>query len=292
MRSIWRGHIRFSLVTIPIRVYGAIDSAQTIRFNQLHKECLGPIGYDKRCKKCDQKVRNDEIQKGYQYEPDQYVIIQASDFEKIKLKSTKVIEIDGFMDASAIHPTLYDMPYFAGPDGAVAAAPYSLLCQAMQEAGQVGMGKVVLRDREEIVALAPHEGGLVLYKIRNPGQVRRMKEVPLVNGRQEIDADQLKLARHLLSTMSITLDSFDATDGYDRSLREIIQAKIDGKDIVVSEEKEQPVVDIMTALKQSIDQAKGRRGQMVKATGKRKKAKSAASNRAVKPVNKRKRKPA
>src|SRR5438128_375954 len=120
MRSIWKGHIQFSLVTIPVKVYNAIDTAQAIHFNQLHKGCNGPIAYDKRCKKCNKVLSNEEIVKGYQYEPDQYVILEPEDLEKIRLKSTKVIEIQGFVDASEVHPMLYEAPYFAGPDGVVA----------------------------------------------------------------------------------------------------------------------------------------------------------------------------
>src|SRR5207247_4855925 len=115
MRSIWKGHIQFSLVTIPVKVYNAIDTAQAIHFNQLHKGCNGPIAYDKRCKKCNKVLSNEEIVKGYQYEPDQYVILEPEDLEKIRLKSTKVIEIQGFVDASEVHPMLYEAPYFAGP---------------------------------------------------------------------------------------------------------------------------------------------------------------------------------
>src|SRR5262245_1399015 len=104
MRSIWKGHIRFSLVTIPVRIYNAIDTAQSIAFNQLHRDCNGRIGYDKRCKKCSQTVSGDEIVKGYQYQPDQYVVIEPTDLDKLKLESTKIIEIEGFVSASEVHP--------------------------------------------------------------------------------------------------------------------------------------------------------------------------------------------
>ena len=103
LRSIWKGHIRFSLVTIPIRIYNAVDTAQTVSFNQLHKQDNGRVGYDKRCKKCHERVSNEDIVKGYQYEPDQYVVFEKEDLEKLKLKSTKVIEIQGFIDASELH---------------------------------------------------------------------------------------------------------------------------------------------------------------------------------------------
>src|SRR5690348_7558455 len=117
MKSIWKGHIRFSLVTIPIRIYSAVNSQETIRFNQLHKEDNGPVGYDKKCKKCGKVLAAEDIVKGYEFEPEQYVIIPAEDLNNIKLKSTKVIEIEGFIESNQVHPTLYDAPYFAGPDG-------------------------------------------------------------------------------------------------------------------------------------------------------------------------------
>src|SRR5256886_2770266 len=186
MRSIWKGHIRFSLVTIPIRIYNAVDTAEAaIRFNQLHKEDNGAVGYDKKCKKCGKVLTTDQIVKGYQFEPEQYVIVSPEDFEKIKLKSTKIIEIEGFIDAAEVHPSLYESPYFAGPDGPVAAKTYSLLSQALKASGKVGIGKVVLRDREEVVMIAPQQGGLMLYKLRSPSELRKMESVPQIEQRSE-----------------------------------------------------------------------------------------------------------
>src|SRR5260370_17267305 len=115
MRSIWKGHIRFSLVTIPIRIYNAVDTEETIRFNQLHKEDNGAVGYEKKCKKCGKTLTADEIVKGYQFEPEQYVIVLPEDIEKVKLKRTKGMEIEGFIDASKGHSPLYDSPYYSYP---------------------------------------------------------------------------------------------------------------------------------------------------------------------------------
>ena len=147
MRSIWKGHIRFLLVAIPVRVYNAIETSEKISLNQLHKEDYGPIGYDKRCKKCNQIVLNEDIIKGYQYSKDQYAILEPDDIAKIKLKTTKVIDIVGFVDASEIPSTLYDAPYYAGPDGEVGAKTYALLREVLKQTGKVGLGKVVLRPR-------------------------------------------------------------------------------------------------------------------------------------------------
>ena len=271
MRSIWKGHIQFSLVTIPIRIYNAVDTAETIRFNQLHKDDNGPVGYDKKCKKCSKVLTNDEIVKGYQFEPEQYVIVTSEDLEKIKLKSTKVIEISGFIDRDEVAPSLYDSPYFAGPDGPVAAKTYSLLSEALKTSGKVGVGKVVLRDREEIVMISPQDGGLILYKLRHPSELRSMTDVPQIE-RKEINKDELKLSISLVESMTSSLKEIDLADHYSDALRELIEAKVAGKQVVAVAEEQKAPVDIMTALKQSIEQAKAKKKPMEKAKGEKKEA--------------------
>src|SRR6266566_209259 len=274
MRSIWKGHIRFSLVTIPIRIYNAVDTAETIRFNQLHKEDNGAVGYEKKCKKCGKTLTAEEIVKGYQFEPEQYVIVSPEDLAKIKLKSTKVIEIAGFIDAGEVQPSLYESPYFAGPDGPVAAKTYSLLTQALRASGKVGVGKVVLRDREEVVMISPLDGGLVLYKLRNPQELRKMDDVPQIE-QKEANKEELKLSISLVESMASSLKEMDLTDRYRDALREMIEAKIAGKQVVSVPEEEKPVVDIMTALKQSIERTKAQKKPMEKAKGEKKPAEEA-----------------
>jgi DNA end-binding protein Ku len=272
MRSIWKGYIRFSLVTIPIRIYNAVNTEETIRFNQLHKDDNGPVGYEKKCKKCGKTLTSEEIVKGYQFEPEQYVIVSNDDLSKIKLQSTKAIDIEGFIDASEVSPSLYESPYYAGPDGPVAAKPYSLLSEALKASGKVGIGKVVLRDREEAVMIGPMEGGLILYKLRQPNEVRNIGEVPQIE-RKEVNKDELRLSISLVETMSSSLKEIDLTDRYRDALKDLIEAKIAGREVVVSQEEEKPVVDIMAALKQSIEQAKAKKKPMERAKGDKKEEK-------------------
>ncbi len=271
MRAIWKGHIRFSLVTIPVRIYNAVDTDQKISFNQLHKDDHGNIGYEKKCKKCNKAVTSDEIVKGYPYEPDRYVIVEKDDLDKLKLKSTKIIEIEGFIDAKEVHPTLYEAPYFAGPDGPIATKAYALLAATLKESGKMGIGKVVLRDREDVVMIAPQDNGICLYKLRSPKEVRSISDVPQIDTKG-VDKKQLELAKNLVESMKTTLNKLDLTDKYSDALREMIEAKIEGKQIIEVEVEEKPIVDIMTALKQSIEQAKSQRKPMEKATGEKKKA--------------------
>ena len=269
MKAIWKGHIRFSLVTIPILVYSAVDTEQTISFNLLHKKDHGRINYDKRCSKCKKVVSLEEIVKGYKYEPEQYVIVEKEDLEKINLKSTKILEIQGFIDAKDVHPTLYDTPYYAGPDGPVAVKAYSLLAAALKETGKMAIGKVVLHERENVVIIAPDKNALVLYKLRSPEELRDVKDIPELDA-QPVGKEELKLARSLVDSMATTIDKIDMRDKYHDALREMIKAKIEGREIVTVEEKERPVVDIMTALKQSIEHAKSQKKSMGKQTGKSK----------------------
>lgn len=266
MRAIWKGHIQFSLVTIPIRIYNAIDTSEKLSFNLLSKETHNQVKYEKRDKVTGEVLKTEDIVKGYQYEPGQYVIIEPGDFDKVKLKSTRLIEIEGFVDAAEVHPTLFDSPYFAGPDGDVAAKTYALLCKTLKESGKVGVGKVVLRDRESVILLTPHEKGLLLYKLRFPNEVRNIGEVPNISD-QEADADQLKMANMLVDSMTKKFDEIEMSDQYNGALKEMIDAKIEGKEIVVIEEEAPKVVDIMTALKESIDKAKADKKPMQKATG-------------------------
>jgi DNA end-binding protein Ku len=255
MRAIWKGHIQFSLVTIPIRIYNAIDSGNTISFNLLSKEGHNPVSYEKKDKVTGEALKTDDIVKGYQYEPGQYVIVEAEDLAKVKLKSEKVIEIQGFVDTQEVHPTLYEAPYYIGPDGDVSAKTYGLLMQTLKDSGKIAVGKVVLRDRETPVLLSPHEGGMVMYRLRYPNEVRSIREVPQLL-EVKADKEQLKLAKTLVDSMTVKFSQIEMKDHYYDALKKIIDAKIEGKEVITLTEEEPKVVDIMTALKASIDAAK------------------------------------
>lgn len=255
MRAIWKGHIQFSLVTIPVRIYNAIDSSESIGFNLLSKDGHNPVGYEKKDKVTGKTLKNEEIVKGYQYEPGQYVIIEEEDFAKVKLKSEKVIEIQGFVDASEVPATLFEAPYYIGPDGDVAAKTYGLLSETLRQSNMLGVGKVVLRDREIPLLLAPYDKGIVMYRLRYPHEVRNINEVPML-AQVKADKDQLKLAKTLVDSMTVKFADIEMKDHYTEALKEIIDAKVAGREVVMVAEEAPEVVDIMTALKASIDAAK------------------------------------
>ena len=260
MKSIWKGHIQFSLVTSPIQVFNAVEADSQISFNQLHKSDNGRVSYKKVCKKCDQDLATEDIAKAYEYSPDQYVIIEDTDLSKIKLKSTRAIEINHFVELHDVHPTLFESVYYIGPHGDIAKKTFQLLVQTLAKSKKAGVGRIVLRDREDMVLLTAHDNGLIMYKLRFPNEIRKINQVPDLEN-TTIDDGQLKLAETLVDSLSTSFDKLVFQDRYHDALNDIIQAKIQGNETIKSEQTVEttPVIDIMTALKQSIEAAKDKR---------------------------------
>lgn len=261
MRSIWKGHIRFSLVSIPIQVFNAIETKGNISFRQLHGEDHGRIKYKKVCQSCEKEVPYGEIVKGYEYEPDQYVMFKKEEFAAIKLKSTRAIDIEAFVDMDEVPPSRYESVYFLGPNGEVAQKTFSLFCQTLKKSGKAGVGRIILRDREDVVLIKTFGKGLVMYKLRFPYELRKMENVPDL-AEVEVDEKQLELAQTLVASLEKPFEEIDFEDRYRDALMDLVNQKIEGKEIVtISEEEESaPVVDIMDALKKSIEAAKKKAG--------------------------------
>ena len=257
MRSIWKGHIRFSLVTIPIQIFNAIERKSDISFRQLHREDNGPVGYDKVCRQCNEKVASSDIVKGFEYEPDQFVVIEKNELDTLKLKSTRAIDIEAFVEIDEVHPSRFEAVYYVGPNGDVAQKTFNLFVNTLKNSGKAGVGRIILRDREDVVMLTAEGNALVMYKLRFPYEVRDIKAVPDIQ-ETEIDDTQLKLAETLVESLSTSFDKIDFEDRYRDAIMELVQDKIEGKQIVTISETEddKPVVDIMAALKASIEEAK------------------------------------
>ncbi len=257
MRSIWKGHIRFSLVTIPIQIFNAVNRASTISFNQLHKEDMGRVSYKKVCRTCNEELGMKDIVKGYEYIDDQYVVLEKQELDGIKLKSTRAIDIEAFVDLNEVHPSRFEAVYFVGPNGDVAKKTYGLFCEVLKKSGKAGVGRIILRDKEDVVLLKAEDNGMIMYKLRFPDEVRSIKDVPDTDG-IEVDQKQLALAETLVDSLVMSFDEVDFQDRYKDALMDLVNEKIDGKDVVsISDEKEdRPVIDIMDALKASIEQAK------------------------------------
>ncbi len=258
MRSIWKGHIRFSLVTIPIQIFNAVESKSNVSFNQIHKEDNGRVSYKKVCRTCSEVLSTKDIVKGYEYADDQYVVLEPKELDAIKLKSTRAIDIEAFVDLSEVHPSRFEAVYFVGPNGDVARKTFGLFSEVLKRSGKAGIGRIILRDREDVVLLTADPRGMVMYKLRYPEELRNIEEVPDTKD-IEIDESQLALAQTLVGSFEKSFSEVDFTDRYKAALMELINEKIDGKDIFTLPQDatdDTPVVDIMDALKASIAKAK------------------------------------
>ncbi len=254
-KSIWKGVIQFSLISIPVKVYNALERSENISFNQLHAECLGPIGYEKRCKKCGQVATNEQIVKGYQHEKDQYTVIDPEEIKKITPASNEAITITGFMKATEIPTAYFDASYFATPEGAVAQQSYALLREVMKRTGLIAVAKVTLKEREELIAISPNETGLLIQKLHYRHEVRSITSMPgALKEETAVDAQQLDIAAQLVTSMMTSFDQLDTEDHFHTQLRKMLDDKIAGREITVTERatKQDNVVDIMEALKRSL----------------------------------------
>lgn len=263
-RATWKGYLKISLVNIPVRVFPATDAAATISFNQLHRECRSRIQQKKWCPTCQTEVANTDLVKGYEFEKGKYVVVEEDDLAKVKLESTRVINVVQFTDASVIDPVYVERPYYLAPDGQVAADAFAVMRESMQD--KAAVGKVALYGREYLVAIRPRESGLVMYTLRHASEVRAMKEIEeLKTVPQKIKPDELKLARQVIGNFEVGGDLTQYKDNYQEELRRIIDAKIAGEEIVAPIDEAPPkVVNLMEALRQSLERVSANKKKAAK----------------------------
>jgi len=255
LRSVWTGIITFSLVSIGIKVYTAIESAQKIAFNQLHKgECLGQVGRKDYCKKCDETLATrEELAKGYKHGDDQFVIVTQEEIDSITPASNKNIQVLRFVDRSQIPDTFFDAPYLAAPDGVASNKAYALFQAVLKQTGKVAIGKVILREREEPVVITATAEGLIIQTLRFAREVRNFEALPSPPKIEAIADDELQLATQLVERMIGHFDEIDLTDHYYTALRKMLDQKIAGEEVeTVAQAQPAKVVDIMEALRASL----------------------------------------
>ena len=265
-RPTWKGHLKISLVNIPIRVFPATDSASTISFNQLHAECETRLQQKRWCPHCEREVPISEVVKGYEFEKGRYVIVTEEDVAKVRPASTRVIDLVQFTDVSQLDPIYFERPYYLAPDNDVAGEAFAVMRDGM--AGKVGIGKLALYGREYLVAVQPRERGLVMYTLRLADEVRSMSQLSeLERLPEKTKAQEAKLARQVIDTFEAPLDMKAYRDDYQAELRRIIDAKVAGQEVVATpEETPSNVVDLMEALRRSLDTVSSQRKAPAKAT--------------------------
>jgi DNA end-binding protein Ku len=252
-RPTWKGFLKISLVNIPVRVFPATDAAATISFNQLHAECQTRIQQRKWCPHCERELTSAEIVKGYEFEKGRYVVMTEEDLAKVRPESTRVINLVQFTDEAAIDPIYFERPYYLAPDGDMAAEAFAVMREGMK--GKAGIGKLALYGREYLVAVQPRERGLVMHTLRQAAEVRSMSAIDeLERVPAKIKPQEANLARQVIETFESELDLRSYRDEYQEELRRIIDAKVAGQEVVApAVEAPEKVVNLMDALRRSLD---------------------------------------
>lgn len=265
-RATWKGHLKLSLVTIPIRVFPATDTHATISFNQLHEECQTRIQQKKWCPHCEREVPNSEIVKGYEFSKGRYVTVSDDDLSKVRPESTRLINLTQFTTVDQIDPIYFERPYYLAPDGHVAAEAFAVIREGMK--GKAGIGKLALYGREYIVAVQPREKGLVMYTLRSADEVRSMSQIEELEGvPATLKPEEVKLAQQVIGTFEGDLDIASFQDSYQDALRKLVDAKVAGEEIVETEEEAPAkVVDLMEALRRSLETVSAGKKTPAKAT--------------------------
>ena len=263
-RPTWKGFLKISLVNIPVRVFPATDSAATISFNQLHGECQTRIQQKRWCPKCEREIPLSEVVKGYEFEKGRYVVMDEDDLAKVRPESTRVIDLVQFTPVESIDPIYVERPYYLAPDGQMALEAFAVIREGMK--GKAGIGKLALYGREYLVAVQPKEKGLVMYTMRRANEVRSMDAIDELAGvPSKVKPEEIKMAKQVISNFEGDLDLSEYTDAYQEELQRIIDAKIAGEEVVATEEQTPPkVVNLMDALRQSLDRVSTGKKKTVK----------------------------
>ncbi|MER7275766.1 Ku protein [Dactylosporangium sp. NPDC000244] len=261
MRAIWKGAVSFGLVSIAVRLYSATEE-KDIRFHQVHREDGGRIKYKRVCSVDGEEVAYDDIAKGYDLGGGEMVILTDDDFSDLPLTTSRAIEVLEFVPTEQVDPILYNKAYYLEPEQ-TAAKPYALLRDALTNVERVAIVKVALRQREQLATLRVRDNVLVLNTMLWPDEIRAAK-FDILDEDVTARPAELAMAGSLIESMAADFDPSTYTDNYREALQEVIDAKVAGREVVQPEEAEEApaaAVDLMAALRASVERARAARGE-------------------------------
>lgn len=255
MHTVWKGAISFGLVNIPVRMFTATED-RDLKFRYLHKACNTPVNYKKYCPTCNVNVGEDDIVRGFEYEPGRFVVLDETDFESAKgAANNRSIEILDFVNLSEIDPVYFDKTYYLSPQETGAKA-YNLLRQAMNDTGKIAIAKVTIRSKETLAALRVYKNALVMETLFYAEEVRPAEQIPGLPESTGTNEKELDIAVKLIENLTTKFEPEKYTNEYKTALTELIQKKVEGKEIrVAPEAPKQNVIDLMEALKASLQEA-------------------------------------
>jgi DNA end-binding protein Ku len=276
MASIWKGHLTFGLVSFPVRLFTAARG-ETISFNQLHKTDNSRVKQMIYCQAEDKPIPRNEIVKGYEYEKDRYVVIDEEDIKRVAPKTAKAMEILEFVKEQDVDPVYLESSYYMGPEEG-GEKPYALLFQALRDTKYCGVAKIAMHNREHIVIVRPGSTGMILHTMYYSDEVKKQDEYRTETN--SVDEKQLNLAKMLIDSLASEFEPQKYHDSYRANLQQMIQAKVEGHRVVETPATHvAPVIDIMEALRRSLEQKKKPVGQATSATSNAKESAAATKKR-------------
>jgi DNA end-binding protein Ku len=256
-RPIWRGHLRLALVSCPVALWNAKHERNTIRFNQINPKTGHRIRMMTVDAETDEEVQRRDLVKGFEFRKDQYLLLTDADFDSVKVESSSVISVEKFVEAGSIDPIYYNSTYYLAPDGDAGRDVYAVLCKAIAETGRVAVARVVIGQRERTIALRSTPGGLVAHTLDEQRDINDAHSILGNAAEIKTDPEMVALAKQLIDRQTTKYDPSDLEDRYETRLRAMIDAKLKGEGIDLSEPVEPDrsnVVDLMAALKKSLGQ--------------------------------------
>jgi len=278
MKALWKGAITFGLISIPVRLYSAV-SEKGLKFHLLHEEDGGRIRYKRECAKCGKEVSWDDIVKGYEYSKDHYVQFTEDELDAVDVDSVRAIDVVAFVPLESIDPIYFNKTYYVAPEPSGLKA-YRLLQEALEAEGQVGVAKVALRDKEHLATVRLKDDVFVLETMHWPDEIRQ-PDFEELDKKIDVRDAEVKMARQLVQQLSDDFNPEEFQDEYRVALERLVEQKVEGQEITVAEvPQEEPtkVVDLMEALKASVEAAK--KNKKTTATPKKKTTKTTAKRRA------------
>lgn len=258
MQAIWRGAINFGLISIPVRLFSATEE-KTLRFNMLHEEDKGRVGFNRTCKVCGKSdLTKDDLVRGYEYEKGSYVVFSDEELSNVEVETSHTVEVVQFTPSEDIDPIYYQKSYYLAPDE-LGIKAYALLRKTLLESDRVALAKVAIRDKERLGTLRVRGNALVLETMYWPDEIREAR-FPEIDEDVEVSDSDLKVARTLIENLTEDFDPSQFSDRYRDALLDAVQKKIEGQEIVAPavEEEAPQVVDLSEALKRSLEQVKQR----------------------------------
>lgn len=261
MRAIWKGAITFGLIYVPVKIYAATEK-KDVKFNFLHKKCHTPIQYKRFCPHCAAEVETADIVRGYEYEKGRYITMEEDELDALSGEKSRSVEIIDFVDLQQIDPVYFDRSYYFAP-GEGGQKVYELLRRAMEETGRAAVARVTLRSRESMAVIRPGPGVLIMETMFFADEVRSADKIAELGGEISLHENEVKMAVSLVENLTTDFNPARYTSAYRQKLHEVIQAKISGREVVdkPTAARAENVVDLMTALKASIELAREQRGQ-------------------------------